>query len=70
MSPITTGDTASLKKAQNSILDWSKDNADLKGAISRIFWLLLNKIITWQNFEIKLQLQYQLKENIKYFWII
>ena len=35
MCPIT-GDTASLKKAENSILDWSKDGTDLEGAISRI----------------------------------
>ena len=35
MSPIT-GDTALLKKAENSIVDWSKDGADIKGSISRI----------------------------------
>ena len=35
MAPIT-GDTASLKKAENSVLDWSKDGTDLKGEISRI----------------------------------
>ena len=29
MSPIT-GATASLKKAENSILDWNKDGVDLK----------------------------------------
>ena len=34
MSPVT-GATASLKKAENSILDWSKDGADLRGVISR-----------------------------------
>ena len=33
MSPIT-GDTAILKKADNSIPNWSKDGADLKWAIS------------------------------------
>ena len=41
MSPIT-GDTASLKKAKKSILDWSKDDADLKGAISRISVIYFN----------------------------
>ena len=43
MSPIT-GDTASLKKVENSILEWSKDGADLKQYPE--FQLLLNKIIT------------------------
>ena len=43
MSPIT-GDTASLKKAEKYILDWSKDGADLK-AISRISVALEKKLL-------------------------
>ena len=43
MSPMT-GDTASLKKEENSLLDQSKDGADLKGAISRIL-VALEKIL-------------------------
>ena len=45
MSPIT-GDTASFKKAEkNSTLDWSKDGADLKGAISRISVALIKLLL-------------------------
>ena len=43
MSPITGG-AVSLKKAENSILDSSKDGVDLKGTISRISVALEKKI--------------------------